>query len=60
MPGKPRPRRVSKRRRCLRCDRVFASEGAHHRLCRTCRQVLDYGPSPTPTYRLRWAREPEE
>ena len=29
-----------KNRDCLRCDRVFLSEGAHNRLCNACRRFL--------------------
>jgi hypothetical protein len=39
-----------KRRNCLRCDREFLSEGSHHRLCRTCRQVIAASPSPAEEY----------
>jgi hypothetical protein len=40
-----------KRRECLRCDRPFMSEGAHHRLCKDCRaflKVSDEGINPQP------------
>jgi hypothetical protein len=39
-----------KRRNCLRCDREFWSEGAHHRLCQTCRQIIAGSPSPVEEY----------
>jgi hypothetical protein len=39
-----------KRRNCLRCDREFSSEGPHHRLCQTCRQVIAASPSPVEEY----------
>jgi len=39
-----------KRRNCLRCDGEFLSEGSHHRLCRTCRQVIAASPSPAEEY----------
>jgi 5-methylcytosine-specific restriction endonuclease McrA len=39
-----------KRRDCLRCDREFWSEGPHHRLCQTCRQVIAASPSPVEEY----------
>ena len=39
-----------KRRNCLRCDREFCSEGPHHRLCQTCRQVIAASPSPVEEY----------
>ena len=39
-----------KRRSCLRCDREFLSEGPHHRLCHTCRQVIAASPSPVEEY----------
>jgi hypothetical protein len=41
-----------KRRNCLRCDREFMSEGSHHRLCRTCRQVIAASPSPVEEYNV--------
>jgi hypothetical protein len=25
-------------RKCLRCDRIFRSSGAHHRLCNLCNE----------------------
>jgi hypothetical protein len=40
----------AKRRSCLRCDREFLSEGPHHRLCQTCRQVIAASPSPEEEY----------
>jgi hypothetical protein len=39
-------------RTCLRCDADFLSEGAYHRLCEICRQVLNGGPSPAIEYRV--------
>jgi hypothetical protein len=39
-----------KRRNCLRCDREFLSEGPHHRLCQTCRQVIAASASPVEEY----------
>jgi hypothetical protein len=39
-----------KRRNCLRCDREFCSEGPHHRLCQTCRQIIAASPSPVEEY----------
>jgi hypothetical protein len=41
-----------KRRNCLRCDREFWSEGPHHRLCQTCRQVIAASPSPVEEYSI--------
>ncbi len=41
-----------KRRNCLRCDREFWSEGPHHRLCQTCRQVIAASPSPAEEYSI--------
>jgi hypothetical protein len=41
-----------KRRNCLRCDREFWSEGPHHRLCQTCRQVIAASPSPVEEYNI--------
>jgi Zn finger protein HypA/HybF involved in hydrogenase expression len=31
------PRPAKTRRRCLRCDKAFLSDGAYHRLCEACR-----------------------
>jgi hypothetical protein len=39
-----------KRRNCLRCDCEFWSEGSHHRLRQTCRQVIAASPSPVEEY----------
>jgi hypothetical protein len=47
-----------KRRDCLRCDREFWSEGPHHRLCQTCRQVIAASPSPTEEYSVVSHHEP--
>jgi hypothetical protein len=49
-----RSRRVKdrKERSCLRCDRVFLSEGPHNRLCESCRALLDTSPTPSPEYSL--------
>jgi hypothetical protein len=44
-----RPKKLT-RRNCLRCDREFWSEGPHHRLCHTCRQVIAASPSPVEEY----------
>jgi hypothetical protein len=41
-----------KRRDCLRCDRVFLSEGAHNRLCQSCREFLAASPTPAEEYPL--------
>jgi uncharacterized protein with PIN domain len=41
-----------KRRNCLRCDREFWSEGPHHRLCQTCRQVITASSSPVEEYSI--------
>jgi hypothetical protein len=43
-------------RDCLRCDRRFASEGPHHRLCQTCREWVDETPTPEPVYSLSGER----
>ena len=40
------------RRACLRCDRLFQSEGPHHRLCQTCREYLAESPTPEEEYSL--------
>jgi hypothetical protein len=45
-----RRRKKLQQRNCLRCDREFLSEGPHHRLCQTCRQVIAAGPSPVEEY----------
>jgi hypothetical protein len=47
-----------KRRACLRCDREFWSEGPHHRLCQTCRQVIAASPSPAEEYSIVSHHEP--
>jgi hypothetical protein len=39
-----------KKRAYLRCDRIFLSEGAHNRLCDTCRAVLATAPTPSSEY----------
>ncbi len=44
-------RRV-KRRACLRCDRMFLSEGPHNRLCQACREFLAASPTPADEYPL--------
>lgn len=49
-PGRSRTR--MKRRRCLRCDREFRSEGPHNRLCQPCRAFLAAGPTPMEEYPL--------
>ena len=48
------PRRGNKptQRNCLRCNREFWSEGSHHRLCQTCRQVIAASPSPVEEYSI--------
>jgi hypothetical protein len=46
-----------KQRNCLRCDREFWSEGPHHRLCQTCRQVIAASPSPVEEYSIISTRE---
>jgi 5-methylcytosine-specific restriction endonuclease McrA len=46
-----------KRRNCLRCDREFLSEGPHHRLCQTCRQVIAASPSPEEEYSVVGVRD---
>src|SRR5919109_3004400 len=35
-----------KRRECLRCERMFLSEGPHNRLCQSCREFLAASPTP--------------
>lgn len=39
---------AEKKRRCLRCQTQFVSEGAHDRLCATCKTL-----TPVPQYTLR-------
>jgi 5-methylcytosine-specific restriction endonuclease McrA len=41
-----------KRRSCLRCDRMFLSEGPHNRLCQSCREFLAASPTPAEEYPL--------
>jgi uncharacterized C2H2 Zn-finger protein len=38
--GRRKSQKKTKRRPCLRCDKVFRSEGSYHRLCGRCRDVL--------------------
>ena len=40
-----RPRLPTRARACLRCRRRFKSEGAHNRLCESCR---DYATNVSP------------
>jgi hypothetical protein len=40
-------------RACLRCDRTFASEGPHHRLCGACRELLEANPPGPEVQRVR-------
>jgi hypothetical protein len=50
------PHLQRKERSCLRCDRMFKSEGPHHRLCSPCREYLgEYSPEEC-EYRLRLDR----
>lgn len=50
---KPRRRTTaSTERPCLRCDRVFWSEGPHNRLCDACRVALAEAPSPAEAYHI--------
>jgi hypothetical protein len=51
-----RPRKL-KIRNCLRCDHEFWSEGPHHRLCQTCRQVIAVSPSPAEEYSIVFFHE---
>jgi len=48
------PRRTTrmKQRPCLRCDRMFQSEGPHNRLCQACREFIAAAPSPMEEYPL--------
>jgi hypothetical protein len=41
-----------KRRQCLRCERMFLSEGPHNRLCQSCREFLAASPTPAEEYPL--------
>jgi hypothetical protein len=49
------PSRPTKRA-CLRCDRIFASQGNHHRLCQNCREFLGSNPTPEETRHLTHPR----
>jgi hypothetical protein len=42
-------------RRCLRCERRFASVGAHNRLCEPCRDAITQAPTPETIYELKGA-----
>jgi len=44
-----RPRPQPQQRRCLKCDRMFPSEGAHHRVCDPCKWTEDWR-HPEPVY----------
>jgi hypothetical protein len=37
---------------CLRCDRVFPSEGPYNRLCKPCLEYLDASPTPAEEYTI--------
>jgi hypothetical protein len=39
-------------RTCLRCDRVFPSEGPYNRLCKTCLESLNALPTPDEEYTI--------
>ena len=39
-------------RDCLRCDRVFPSEGPYNRLCKTCLEYLSTSPTPAEEYSI--------
>jgi hypothetical protein len=41
-----------KQRACLRCDRIFPSEGPFNRLCKACREYLNASPTPDEEYTL--------
>ncbi len=41
-----------KHRACLRCDRMFPSEGPYNRLCKACREYLNASPTPDEEYTL--------
>ena len=36
-----RPKPQKKKRHCMRCQKVFISDGAHHRVCAPCKVVND-------------------
>jgi hypothetical protein len=39
-------------RLCLRCDRVFPSEGSYNRLCKSCLEYLNASPTPLEEYSI--------
>lgn len=39
-------------RDCLRCDRVFSSQGPYNRLCKTCLESLNASPTPDEEYTI--------
>jgi hypothetical protein len=39
-------------RDCLRCNRVFPSEGPFNRLCKTCLEYLNSSPTPIEEYSI--------
>jgi hypothetical protein len=41
-----------KHRACLRCDRLFPSEGPYNRLCKACREYLNASPTPDEEYSI--------
>jgi len=45
--------KAAKRRLCLSCRRKFASEGAHHRICDSCKTLQGWG-TGNPSY--QWHR----
>jgi len=51
------PRFKKRRRRCLKCRRLFWSEGPWNRLCSKCR-AANRGRSDAPTQAPRWNGEP--
>jgi hypothetical protein len=59
MANRPKAKRAApKRRECLRCPRVFLSDGPHNRLCQPCREFLKEAPSVVDTYHF-WVEKVE-
>jgi hypothetical protein len=59
-PTMPSDKPPLRQRPCLRCEKPFASEGPHHRLCNACRTFLrlaDVGDNSRPMPRVSLASE---
>lgn len=55
----PHPPRVTAKRKdqstqtprpCLRCEKIFGSEGPHNRLCQSCRVFIEQSSSEVEVY----------